>query len=86
MGPGFDNSRYTTLVAARKACRICVEHSPGRIRSCAYGYTVRSSVARCFSAALAFFISSNQSFRRRPKMVGLIVTLDTRLQNCFLRL
>ena len=26
---------YHTLVAARKACRICVERSPGRIRSCA---------------------------------------------------
>jgi DNA polymerase len=25
---------YRTLVAARKACRICVAHSPGRIRSC----------------------------------------------------
>jgi uracil-DNA glycosylase len=27
--------RYRTLVAARKACRICVERSPGKIRSCA---------------------------------------------------
>jgi hypothetical protein len=27
--------RYQTLVAARKACRICVERSPGKIRSCA---------------------------------------------------
>jgi hypothetical protein len=26
---------YSALVAARKACRICVERSPGRIRSCA---------------------------------------------------
>jgi uracil-DNA glycosylase len=26
---------YGALVAARKACRICVERSPGRIRSCA---------------------------------------------------
>ena len=26
---------YATLVAARKACRICVEQSPGKIRSCA---------------------------------------------------
>jgi DNA polymerase len=26
---------YNALVAARKACRICVERSPGRIRSCA---------------------------------------------------
>jgi hypothetical protein len=26
---------YRALVAARKACRICVERSPGRIRSCA---------------------------------------------------
>jgi uracil-DNA glycosylase len=26
---------YATLVAARKACRICVARSPGRIRSCA---------------------------------------------------
>jgi hypothetical protein len=26
---------FETLVAARKACRICVERSPGRIRSCA---------------------------------------------------
>jgi uracil-DNA glycosylase len=25
---------YNALVAARKACRICVERSPGRIRSC----------------------------------------------------
>jgi DNA polymerase len=25
---------WRTLVAARKACRICVERSPGRIRSC----------------------------------------------------
>src|SRR5215472_18449122 len=27
--------RYEALVAARKACRICVERSPGRLRSCA---------------------------------------------------
>src|SRR6266581_3065796 len=26
---------YGALVAARKACRICVERSPGKIRSCA---------------------------------------------------
>src|SRR5271155_2886165 len=26
---------YAALVAARKACRICVERSPGRLRSCA---------------------------------------------------
>jgi len=26
---------YDALVAARKACRICIERSPGRIRSCA---------------------------------------------------
>src|SRR5437667_10079351 len=26
---------WRALVAARKACRICVERSPGRIRSCA---------------------------------------------------
>jgi DNA polymerase len=26
---------YAVLVAARKACRICVEASPGRLRSCA---------------------------------------------------
>jgi hypothetical protein len=28
-------SEYGALVAARKACRICVERSPGKIRSCA---------------------------------------------------
>ena len=27
--------RYGALVAARKACRVCIERSPGRIRSCA---------------------------------------------------
>jgi hypothetical protein len=27
--------RYAALVAARKACRICVDRSPGRLRSCA---------------------------------------------------
>jgi uracil-DNA glycosylase len=27
--------QFETLIAARKACRICVERSPGRIRSCA---------------------------------------------------
>jgi hypothetical protein len=27
--------RYETLVAARKACRVCVARSPGRLRSCA---------------------------------------------------
>jgi uracil-DNA glycosylase len=27
--------RYAELVAARKACRICVEHSPRRLKSCA---------------------------------------------------
>jgi hypothetical protein len=26
---------YAALVAARKACRVCVERSPGKIRSCA---------------------------------------------------
>src|SRR5437667_1624037 len=26
---------WRALVAARKACRICVERSPGKIRSCA---------------------------------------------------
>ena len=26
---------YSALVAARKACRICVERNPGRLRSCA---------------------------------------------------
>ena len=26
---------FETLIAARKACRICVERSPGKIRSCA---------------------------------------------------
>ena len=31
--PGAD--QYAALVAARKACRICVERSPGKIRSCA---------------------------------------------------
>jgi len=31
--PGLDE--YGALVAARKACRICVERNPGRIRSCA---------------------------------------------------
>src|SRR5215468_2241995 len=40
-------------------------------------------VARCFSAAFFFVIS--REFRRKPKMVGLIVTLDRGLQNCFLR-
>ena len=28
-------TEFDALVAARKACRICVERSPGRIRSCA---------------------------------------------------
>jgi uracil-DNA glycosylase len=32
-GPALDE--YGALVAARKACRICVERSPGKIRSCA---------------------------------------------------
>jgi uracil-DNA glycosylase len=32
-GPSLDE--YGALVAARKACRICVERSPGKIRSCA---------------------------------------------------
>jgi hypothetical protein len=27
--------QYAALVAARKACRVCVERSPGKIRSCA---------------------------------------------------
>jgi uracil-DNA glycosylase len=31
--PGAD--QYGALVAARKACRICVERNPGKIRSCA---------------------------------------------------
>jgi uracil-DNA glycosylase len=31
--PGTD--QYAALVAARKACRICVERNPGKIRSCA---------------------------------------------------
>src|SRR6266481_8760314 len=26
--------KYAALVAARKACRICIERSPGKIRSC----------------------------------------------------
>src|SRR5438128_2256084 len=26
---------YGALVAARKACRICIERSPGKIKSCA---------------------------------------------------
>ena len=30
-----DTDEYNALVAARKACRICVERSPGKIRSCA---------------------------------------------------
>jgi uracil-DNA glycosylase len=29
------SDQYKALVAARKACRICVERSPGKIRSCA---------------------------------------------------
>jgi hypothetical protein len=29
------DAEYAALVAKRKACRICVERSPGRIRSCA---------------------------------------------------
>jgi uracil-DNA glycosylase len=36
--PSADQSsadQYDALVAARKACRICVERSPGKIRSCA---------------------------------------------------
>jgi hypothetical protein len=34
--PGNErDSHYARLVAARRACRICVERSPGRIRSCA---------------------------------------------------
>ena len=32
-GPRSDE--YGALVVARKACRICVERSPGKIRSCA---------------------------------------------------
>src|SRR6478672_2325316 len=32
MKPSSDD--YDGLVAARKACRICVERSPGKIRSC----------------------------------------------------
>ena len=30
-----DTNEYHALVTARKACRICVERSPGKIRSCA---------------------------------------------------
>jgi hypothetical protein len=33
--PGREPGAYAALVAARKACRICVERSPGRLRSCA---------------------------------------------------
>ena len=29
------DTHYAALVSARKACRVCVERSPGRIRSCA---------------------------------------------------
>jgi hypothetical protein len=32
VGPSADE--YGALVAARKACRVCVERSPGKIRSC----------------------------------------------------
>jgi uracil-DNA glycosylase len=32
-GPSLDE--YGALVASRKACRICVERNPGKIRSCA---------------------------------------------------
>ena len=32
---GPESDEYGALVAARKACRICVERSPGKIRSCA---------------------------------------------------
>ena len=32
LGPAVDE--YGALVAARKACRICIERSPGKIRSC----------------------------------------------------
>src|SRR5713226_3573831 len=28
-------TEFETLIAARKGCRICVERSPGKIRSCA---------------------------------------------------
>src|SRR5258705_1159886 len=31
----FVEPEYGALVAARKACRVCVERSPGKIRSCA---------------------------------------------------
>ena len=31
----MSEQEYGALVAARKACRICVERSPGKIRSCA---------------------------------------------------
>ena len=34
-GAAAGMAEYTGLVAARKACRVCVERSPGRIRSCA---------------------------------------------------
>src|SRR2546430_17335072 len=33
-GAAAGMAEYTGLVAARKACRICVERSPGKIRSC----------------------------------------------------
>jgi hypothetical protein len=33
--PGAAVQNWQELVAARKACRICVEQSPGRLRSCA---------------------------------------------------
>ncbi len=32
--PADVEAEWNALVAARKACRICVERSPGRIRSC----------------------------------------------------
>jgi uracil-DNA glycosylase len=35
MNDSEHSRRYDTLVAARKACRVCVERSPGKIRSCA---------------------------------------------------
>jgi hypothetical protein len=28
-------TEFETLIAARKACRICVDRNPGKIRSCA---------------------------------------------------
>ena len=36
MAPDLEDfATYRALVAARKACRVCIEQSPGKIRSCA---------------------------------------------------